>query len=122
MDRVMQQHFLHGLPAVQLQQYQNEPRIVIVFRCGQQKMIKRNTGQPVTSLAPRLLPLPRVFGHLVGMKEGYVYTMKQLKELNAHSNAQAGVSGNKTEGWDSITISRERAETTRTKHPCPCFG
>jgi 2OG-Fe(II) oxygenase superfamily len=108
MDGTMQQHFLHGLPPVKSQQYQNEPRIVIVFRRGQKKMIKRDTGRPVTSLAPRT-PLPRRrFGHLIGMDEGHVYTMKQLKELHAHSNPQAGVSGNKTEGCDSIVVSHEQ--------------
>jgi SAD/SRA domain len=118
MDRAMQQHFSHGLPAVKSQQYQNKPRIVIVFRHGQQKMIKRNTGRPVTSLAPRLLPLPRVFGHLAGLKEGYVYSMKQLKEMNAHSNTQAGVSGNKTEGCDSIIISRKQQGDGGDDHDC----
>jgi hypothetical protein len=107
LDGVMQQHFLHGLPAVKSQQYQNKLRIVD-FRRGQQKMIKRDTGQPVTSLEPHTPLPPRLFGHLVGMQEGHVYTMKQLKELNAHSNAQAGVSGNKTEGCDSIVISHKQ--------------
>jgi hypothetical protein len=104
----MQQHFLHGLPAVKSQQYQNKLRIVIDFRRGQQKMIKRDTGRPVTSLAPHTPLPPCLFGHLVGMQEGHVYTMKQLKELNAHSNAQPGVSGNKTEGCDSIAISHKQ--------------
>jgi SAD/SRA domain/2OG-Fe(II) oxygenase superfamily len=114
----MQQHFSHGLPAVKSQQYQNKPRIVIVFRRGQQKMIKCDTGRPVTSLAPRLLPLPRVFGHLAGLKEGYVYSMKQLKEMNAHSNTQAGVSGNKTEGCNSIIISRKQQGDGGDDHDC----
>jgi hypothetical protein len=53
MDGAMQLYFKHGVPKVLAQKFMNKPRLAIVFWRGQQKLIKSNSGQPVTSLAPR---------------------------------------------------------------------
>jgi 2OG-Fe(II) oxygenase superfamily len=109
MDGEMQQHYKHGVPRVTSKEHVDEKRIVLVFRRGRKKMILRDTGQSMSNLQPTPPPLPRCFGQLHGMFEGHVYSMNELRnKFNAHSNAQMGVSGNKTDGCDSIIITHRQ--------------
>jgi hypothetical protein len=113
MDGVMQQSYLHGVPAVAKQPYGHWPRLAIVLRRGRPGWYQRDSGQVLSDLAPREPTPPRPFGHLPGLCEGHLYTMSQLvHELRAHGLQQVGVSGNQREGCDSIVVARSPTTDT----------
>jgi 2OG-Fe(II) oxygenase superfamily/SAD/SRA domain len=114
MDGEMQEHYTHGVPPVNKQHYKDLCRIALVFRKGDFRMLERDTGTVVKSLmARRGQPIPRPFGQINGLLEGQCYMMNYIHtELHAHGVLQAGVSGNKREGCDSIVVAGKQQSDT----------
>jgi hypothetical protein len=57
-------------------------RICVVLRTGQQKYFEKDTGEACIDLSPRM-PITYFYGHIPGLKEGNMYTRRELKKMNA---------------------------------------
>lgn len=102
----MQEHYTHGVPPSKRNEVVGgSRRIAVVFRDGDIRQYKKDSGRPCTNLEPRVLTKEPIFGHICHLQEGSIYTRRQLLELRAHRGQQRGVSGKKDSGCDAIIIS-----------------
>jgi alkylated DNA repair dioxygenase AlkB len=107
MDSEMQKHYTHGVPGVVKKGYKDLPRIALVFRRGDRQMLENDSGMEVTCLTPRGPTPPRQFGHINGLSEGHNYSSKEMVTLKAHDRMQVGVSGNRSQGCDSVLVASQ---------------
>eukprot|EP00536_Pseudo-nitzschia_multiseries_P018381 jgi/Psemu1/328817/estExt_fgenesh1_pg.C_24610001 len=110
MDGIMQQFYCHRVPKDH--DYKNPTpeqirRICVVLRTGQQKYFERDTGEACADLSPSKRIVYRS-GCIPGLKEGFSYSRRELRKMNAHQLLQRGISGCKGSGADAIIISGKR--------------
>ncbi len=57
-------------------------RICVVLRTGDEKYFEKDTGEACIDLSPRKA-VKYHYGHVPGLKEGNMYTRRELKKMNA---------------------------------------
>jgi hypothetical protein len=119
MDQAMQLVYKHKVPEDLQHTGDNMQRLAIVLRRGNLVHVKKDSGQPVHSLAHRPIIIPYNFGPVSGLCGGKIYSRRQLRDLKAHSAPQRSVSGNVNFGCDAIMFSdKSRLENLQDD----CFG
>jgi len=82
----MQNYYFHGVStsAKQLKDDPNQKRIAIIFRDGEMKSYKKDSGQQLMDLEPRKRRKPIRGNGIDGLVEGEVYKLNDLRSMNAH--------------------------------------
>jgi hypothetical protein len=117
MDGKMQLNYTHGVAAAskdkdkenELSTETNDSwdrRICIVFRQGKKVMYKNDSGTPCIHLNPSAFGFDTNpwYGQVRGLKEGCLYSQREIYRMGAHTSQQRGVSGNSTLGCDAIVV------------------
>ena len=111
MDDEMQLYYVHGVPKDAEQVGRGNQRLAIVFRSGQMRWVRKDSGRSVPNLEPRPPnKTPYVFGPVPGILYGHEYSRAALIQLRGHSACQRGISGSVEFGCDAIIVSRKRQD------------
>lgn len=108
----MQKYYTHGVAPEKQHgnpEFECRPsssrRIAVIFREGRYVEYDKDSGWPCSSLEPQLKGRGPVFGHTQHLKEGNVYSRRQMIDTGTHSGQQRGISGNRMLGCDAIVVS-----------------
>ena len=121
MDGQMQENYTHGvvkaleakgkgnLSSTIESTIESDRRMCIVFRHGKKKMYKKDTTSiPCIDLNPStsftIDKKEILFGRIRGLREGFIYSREDICRMGVHNSQQKGVSGNLTNGRDTIVV------------------
>jgi SAD/SRA domain len=115
MDGKMQLNYTHGVAAAYEDKDKDnelstddswDRRICIVFRQGKKVMYKNDSGTPCIHLNPSAFGFDTNpwYGQVRGLKEGCLYSRREIYRMGAHTSQQQEVSGNSMLGCDAIVV------------------
>mmetsp|Transcript_10963 Transcript_10963/g.27767 ORF Transcript_10963/g.27767 Transcript_10963/m.27767 type:complete len:316 (+) Transcript_10963:166-1113(+) len=120
MDGLMQESYSHCVPkdnasTDKRNKNKRSRRICVVLRTGDEKYFEKDTGEACIDLSPRKA-VKYHYGHVPGLKEGNMYTRRELKKMNAFQLPQRGISGSYKSGADAIIVSGKRCGCDTIDH------
>ena len=114
----MQKYYCHSVPRQNpaTKEGSNQRRMAIVLREGDLVEYPSDSGKQCVNLDPRPLRPEYSFGYIDGLREGHVYTRRQLQDLGGHLAAQRGISGRSDIGADAIIVTGTREDGLGVDH------